>query len=128
MRRELPQEIEPPVVDKFDFNDRRSCGSRSAPRCREVEASEFVRRDVKPVLETIPGVAGIQMFGRKDRAIRIWLDGDALRARGLAAADVLAALRREHIETPGGLVEGRRSSTPSRPTPSSARSPSSSSW
>ena len=53
------------------------------------------------------GVAGIQIFGRLDREIRIWLDGEALRARGLAATDVLEALRREHVEIPGGLVESR---------------------
>ena len=72
----------------------------------QVEASEFVKRVVKPKVETIPGVAGIEVFGRLDRAIRIWLDGGALRARGLAATDVLAALRREHVERPGGLIEG----------------------
>ena len=44
---------------------------------------------------------------RLDRKIRIWLDGEALRARGLAATDVLDALRREHVEIPGGLVESR---------------------
>jgi hydrophobe/amphiphile efflux-1 (HAE1) family protein len=48
------------------------------------------------------------MFGRQDRNIRIWLDGDALRARGLAATDVLAALQREHVEMPGGAVESDR--------------------
>jgi multidrug efflux pump subunit AcrB len=48
------------------------------------------------------------MFGRRDRNIRIWLDGDALRARGLAATDVLGALQREHVEMPGGAVESGR--------------------
>ena len=37
------------------------------------------------MLETIKGVASIEIFGERERAIRIWVDGEALRARGLAA-------------------------------------------
>jgi HAE1 family hydrophobic/amphiphilic exporter-1 len=48
------------------------------------------------------------MFGEVERNIRIWLDGDALSARGLSAVDVLSALRREHVEVPAGEVESGR--------------------
>jgi len=48
------------------------------------------------------------LFGAQERAIRIWLDGAEMRARGLAASDVLAAIGREHVEVPGGLVESQR--------------------
>ena len=48
------------------------------------------------------------MFGRRERNIRIWLDGDAMRARGLSSADVLSAIRREHVDIPGGAVESER--------------------
>jgi HAE1 family hydrophobic/amphiphilic exporter-1 len=61
---------------------------------------------VKPRVETVSGVAGIEIFGREERQIRIWVDGEALRARGLAAVDVISAIRREHVERPGGIVEG----------------------
>ncbi len=69
-RRELPPELEPPIVDKINpanfpvlwvpLNTDRSA----------VEVSEFVKRNVKPKLETIEGVASIQIFGKRDRAIR----------------------------------------------------------
>jgi multidrug efflux pump subunit AcrB len=36
-----------------------------------VEASEYVRTQIKPRLETAEGVASIAMFGRLDRNIRI---------------------------------------------------------
>ena len=48
-----------------------------------VEVTEYIKRHVKPVLETIPGVASVQSFGGLERNVRIWLDGDALRSRGL---------------------------------------------
>jgi HAE1 family hydrophobic/amphiphilic exporter-1 len=104
-RRFLPPEMDPPVVGHFDPNGQPIMWLPFETDRPAVVASEYVRRHVKPVFETIPGVAGIAMFGRLDRNIRIWLDGDELRARNLAAGDVLAALRREHVERPGGLIE-----------------------
>ena len=71
-----------------------------------VELSDYVTRYAKPPVEAIPGVAAAIVFGEKDRNIRIWLDSDLLRARGLAASDVLRALRREHVDAPAGWVEG----------------------
>jgi HAE1 family hydrophobic/amphiphilic exporter-1 len=107
-RVELPVTLEPPVVGTFDPNDTPVLWIPFESHRSVVETSEAVRRQVNPYLETIPGVAGVAMFGRQDRNIRIWLDGDALRARGLAATDVLGALQREHVEMPGGAVESGR--------------------
>jgi HAE1 family hydrophobic/amphiphilic exporter-1 len=73
-----------------------------------VEVTEFIKNHIKPVLETIPGVAAVQTFGGRERNLRIWIDGNALRARGLAATDLLRAFRREHVDLPGGTVEGDR--------------------
>ena len=107
-RLRLPREVEPPVVSKRSMGDFPVLWIPFATSRSQTESSEYIRRHIKPLLETIPGVGGINVFGNANRAIRIWLDGEALRARGLAAADVLAALRREHVEIPGGIVEGSR--------------------
>jgi HAE1 family hydrophobic/amphiphilic exporter-1 len=105
VRRFLPSEMDPPIVGHFNPNDQPILWLPFETDRPDVVASEYVRRHVKPVFETIPGVAGVAIFGRRDRNIRIWLDGEELRARGLAAGDVLGALRREHVERPGGLIE-----------------------
>jgi len=104
----LPKEMEPPVVDKFDISGFPIMWIPITTERSAVEASEYVKDHIKPKVETVPGVAGIEIFGKRERQIRIWLDGEALRARGLAATDVIAALRREHVERPGGIVEGSR--------------------
>ncbi len=100
-RWELPKELEPPVVDKLDISGFPIMWLPIMTERSQVDASEYVKDQIKPKIETMPGVAGIQVFGRMDRQIRIWLDGDALRARGLAVTDIMAALRREHVERPG---------------------------
>ncbi len=107
-RVELPVALEPPVVSTFDPNDMPVLWIPLDTQRSLVETSEAVRRQINPFLETISGVAGVAIFGRLDRNIRIWLDGDQLRARDLSASDVLAALRREHVELPGGAVESDR--------------------
>jgi HAE1 family hydrophobic/amphiphilic exporter-1 len=107
-RYELPADVEPPVVDKEDFGDEPILWLPAQSNRSLVEVSEYVRHQVKPQLETISGVAGVVLFGRRDRAIRIWLDGEEMRARGLAVTDVLEALRREHVDVPGGKIESDR--------------------
>jgi len=107
-RWDLPKEVEPPVVEKLDISGFPIMWLPIMTERSAVEASEYVKHQIKPKVETVPGVAGIQVFGRMERQIRIWLDGEALRARGLAATDVIAALRREHVERPGGIVKGDR--------------------
>ncbi len=107
-RYQLPDDVEPPVIDKEDFGNEPVLWMPVMSDRSVVEVREYVRRHIKPRLETIPGVAGVVLFGRRDRAIRIWLSGEEMRARGLAAGDVLAAIRREHVEIPGGRVESHR--------------------
>jgi HAE1 family hydrophobic/amphiphilic exporter-1 len=108
VRAELPPELEPPVVGNFSPNDAPVLWFPLESERPISEATEFAERQLSPFVETIPGVAGLQMYGARERNIRIWLDGDALRARGLSSGDVMAALHREHVEVPGGKVESGR--------------------
>jgi HAE1 family hydrophobic/amphiphilic exporter-1 len=105
VRRELPPELEPPTVLNFDPNDQPVLWFPLESTRPISEATDFLDRQLGPVVETIPGVAGLATFGARERNIRIWLDGEALRARGLAAGDVMRALQREHVEVPAGSVE-----------------------
>ncbi len=107
-RRLLPRDVEPPIVLKEDFGDQPVLWVPIASQRKIVDASEYVRHHIKPRVETVPGVAGVLLFGRRDRAIRIWLKGDELRSRGLAVGDVVAAVQREHVEVPGGTVQSQR--------------------
>jgi HAE1 family hydrophobic/amphiphilic exporter-1 len=105
-RRDLPREMDPPTLGKFDAGQMPIVWAPIWSERAQSETYEYVKRQIKPQLETIPGVAGTEIVGGLERNIRIWIDGEKLRSHGLAASDVLAALRREHIDRPGGLVEG----------------------
>ena len=51
------------------------------------------------------GVSQVRVGGQQRYAMRIWLDRDALAARGLTASDVETALRAENVELPAGRIE-----------------------
>ena len=101
----LPPSLDPPVVGNFNINDQPVLWIPIEIEGSASYATEVLKRQINPRIESIPGVAGLEIFGELDRNIRIWLDGDALRARQLSAVDVLDALRREHVEVPAGEVE-----------------------
>ncbi|HTO68232.1 MAG TPA: efflux RND transporter permease subunit [Myxococcota bacterium] len=101
----LPRELDPPVIDKRSLSSSPIIWLSLASERPQVEVTEYIKNSVKPVLETLPGVASTEIFGKRERAIRIWLDGDALRARGLAVTDVVSAIQREHIDLPAGRIE-----------------------
>ena len=104
-RRQLPAELDPPVIQKVDPTSQAIFWIPMLTERSVVATSEYVRYQIKPYMETIPGVGAVILFGRRDRNIRVWLDGDELRARGLAATDVLNTIRREHVDIPSGRVE-----------------------
>jgi len=105
-RMALPRELEPPVIDKRNMSSRPIVWLPINSDRSQVEVTEYLKNTVKPYLETINGVASTEIFGKRERAIRIWVDGEALRARGLSMMDLMSAVQREHIDVPGGRVEG----------------------
>ena len=104
--RRLPRDIESPVLGKADYSQFPIIIAPIASDLPATETTEYVEEHVKPALESIPGAAGVQLWGGRERNLRIWIDPGALRARGLAVSDVLGALRREHVDRPGGFIEG----------------------
>ena len=102
----LPRDLEPPVIDKRSMSSRPIIWLPLNSDRSQVEVTEYLKYTVKPYLETINGVASTELFGRRERAIRIWVDGEALRARGMSVMDLMLAVQREHIDVPGGRVEG----------------------
>jgi len=107
-RYELPPEVEPPMVNTFNPNDQPVLWIPLASTRGPVATMEAVKRQINPRFETIHGVAGVAIFGGLERNIRIWIDGEALRARQLSPMDVFQAFKREHVELPAGKVEGGR--------------------
>ncbi len=66
-------------------------------------------REVKPYLERIDGVAEVNIFGGREREVRVLTDPTQLAQRGLNHVDVVNALRGENRNVSAGTIaQGKR--------------------
>lgn len=57
-------------------------------------------------LTRVKGVGGVQAFGGGDYSMRVWLDPELMRARGLTPSDVYAAIQSQNMTVSAGEVGG----------------------
>jgi multidrug efflux pump len=107
--RALPDTVDQPVIRKIDSDASPvmyltvTSDSRSA-----VELTDYVERNIVDRFATVAGVAQVNVNGGREYAMRIWLDRDAMAARGVTAADVNGALQAQNVELPAGRVESQQ--------------------
>ncbi len=106
--RSLPQDIDgPPVVSKADANaDPIIIMNLQSPKRNILEINDWAENVLLPRLQTIPGVANVNIFGGKRYSMRLRLDPTKLAAYKLTALEVRRALDRENVELPSGKIAG----------------------
>ena len=73
----------------------------------ETFLQNYVKINIIPELQRIPGVGQAFVFGAKDYSMRIWLKPDRLVANNLTPQDVTNAIREQNLEAaPGRFGEG----------------------
>ncbi|MGI8849993.1 MAG: efflux RND transporter permease subunit [Pyrinomonadaceae bacterium] len=108
----LPETADPPVVRKSDPDSQPVLiFAISAPR-NVVELTDLVQNQILERIENAEGVGEVQIFGGRQREIKIYVNLDRLRAFNLSVTEVGNALRAQNQELPGGSVkEGSRTLT-----------------
>ena len=106
--RSLPQDIDaPPVVSKADANSDAIISMTIQSDSRNaLELSDFAENVIGQRLETIPGVSGIQIWGQKRYAMRLWIDPVKLASYGCTVSEVRSALNKQNVELPSGKITG----------------------
>ncbi|OQP56481.1 efflux RND transporter permease subunit [Niastella populi] len=107
-QRSLPDDLPaPPVVSKADASSDAIISMTVQSNTRnQLQITEYATNVLVERLQTIPGVSGIQIWGEKRYAMRIWFNPAKLSAYGLTPGDVQAALNRENVELPSGKITG----------------------
>jgi len=80
----------------------------SNPAIGKDELSDLLASRVLDQIARVPGVGSTQLFGG-EYAMNIWLNPDKLRAFGLSASQVLAAVRGQNVQFSAGQVGGEPS-------------------
>ena len=103
----LPQDIDaPPTVAKSDSDSDPILFLQIQSQSKDLmELTDYAENVVQERLQTVPGVSGVTVFGRR-YSMRMWIDPSKLVAHQLTITDIKAALDRENIELPGGKIRG----------------------
>ena len=109
VRARLPAAIDEPVIAKVEADAFPVLWLVfSSDTMSSLAITDVVSRIVKPRLQTVPGVADVQINGDRKYAMRIWLDADRLAAYRLTVQDVEDALRKQNLEVPAGRIESQQ--------------------
>ena len=103
----LPFDADPPVVSKREADNFPIVflGIESSHRSL-LDLTDIADNMFKERLQTIPGVAQINIWGDKTYSMRLWIDPDKLAAFNLTPLDVRNAINANNVELPSGKVEG----------------------
>ncbi|QTN25031.1 efflux RND transporter permease subunit [Rhizobacter sp. AJA081-3] len=109
VRGRLPDAIDEPVIAKVEADATPTIWlAFSSETLSPLEITDLINRVVKPRLQTVPGVADVQINGDRKFSMRIWVDPDKLAAFRLTVQDVEDALRKQNLEVPAGRIESQQ--------------------
>jgi HAE1 family hydrophobic/amphiphilic exporter-1 len=115
VRRELPQEMKEPVIQKLDFGSFPivALAVRSTtltPR----DLTTLADRRIKRRLENITGVGQVRLVGESEREVSLEIDPARVEALGLGMDEVIAGIAAENVNTPLGRLNREGTETPLR--------------
>ena len=103
---DLPDEADPPEIQKVDSNDDVIMWlNLVSDRLTVPELTDYADRYLVDYFSVLDGVARVRIGGGQSYAMRIWMDRQAMAARNITVADVESALRAENLELPAGSIE-----------------------
>lgn len=70
----------------------------------ELFLENYIKTNLIPEVQRVPGVGQAQVFGTKDYSMRIWLKPDRLTAYGLTPQDVIQSIRDQNLEAAPGRL------------------------
>ncbi|HEY8378831.1 MAG TPA: efflux RND transporter permease subunit [Nannocystis sp.] len=105
IERNLPQGIDPPMVQKFDVGAAPILSVALAGDLPPAELTRIARTEVKQRLQQISGVGNIDIVGGREREIKILVDPARMTGFGLTADDVANAVRAQSLELPAGFIK-----------------------
>ncbi len=66
--------------------------------------SNYATLQVRDKLLRLQGIGGINLFGVRDYAMRVWIDPEKAASRNLNASEIVNALRAQNVQVAGGSV------------------------
>ena len=105
---QLPNQADPPQIAKATADSSPIIIlNMTSTTLSRLEMADYADRFLVERLSTTPGVATVGLNGAPLVSMRIWLDSNAMAARGLTVEDIETALNTQNVELPAGSLEGQ---------------------
>ncbi len=105
IRRNLPDDIDPPLVQKLDPAAQPIISlALSSTSLQPVQLTTLAEETIRRRLEAVPGVGDVQVSGGAEREVRVNLSPERLQALGITVPEISSALARQNLEVPAGRV------------------------
>lgn len=105
VRRELPEDVEEPIIFKFNSADFPVAVAMVSARESYRDLYRIVDKQIVDELRRVPGVGEVAVRGGLRRQINVYVDRTQLERLKLTPADVERALARENITMPAGELK-----------------------
>ncbi len=101
---DFPADLEQPVIEKLNPLEQSVVDIviRGAD-ARDVE--EYVDNILSNKITGINGVASVDVFGGRERAVRVEMNPESMAAHGVTIMDIVSALGSRNLNVPGGKIE-----------------------
>ncbi len=107
--RELPEDIEAPIIRKLDPDAQPIMwiALTGDERWGPVELTTYADETLKERIENIRGVGRVRLGGASVYAVRVRLDPAKLAAHRVTVQDVVSTIQRENVKIPSGRIESQ---------------------
>jgi HAE1 family hydrophobic/amphiphilic exporter-1 len=109
IRAQLPREIDPPTVSRFDFEDQPIMYYAVSPapgvNLSDAQVSWIVDNDISRTLQGVDGVGQVARVGGVDREVNVIIDPVRMAAQGVTAPQINQALQDVSVDAAGGRVQ-----------------------
>ncbi|MEI7662113.1 MAG: efflux RND transporter permease subunit [Bacteroidota bacterium] len=101
----LPKDVRKPVISNFSMDDIPIMRIGITSKIPSTELYDLVKNKIKPMISTINGISQVDIVGGEEREIRISIDNEKLKARGLSVLQVTQAIQSANMEFPTGKIK-----------------------
>ncbi len=105
--KDLPEDIDPPSLNKFSLNDLPVVTLSSSANMDEAAFYDLMDKRIAPVLSRVPGVAQVNLIGGQEREIQVSLDAAKLQGYNLSVLQVQNNILGSNLDFPTGSVQTR---------------------
>ncbi|MEL0633446.1 efflux RND transporter permease subunit [Pseudoalteromonas carrageenovora] len=102
----LPDQVRPPEVSKSNSDESPIVWFvLNSDSMDSLQLSDYAQRFIVDRLAVVDGVSNVRIGGERKYAMKIWLNRQAMAARGITSSDIEDTLRTENVELPAGEIE-----------------------